>query len=85
MIESARRNKYVKEKQEKERSKFLHSLLSHKFLSQFWKIGAEPLKEVKIDNGNLKELKGTHLNLFEPVELKKLKGTQGNSMELKGT
>ena len=42
--------------------------------------------------GNSKELKGTHLNSFEPIELKgtqrnsrELKGTQVNSSELKGT
>ena len=54
-------------KQESERNESQHSLFSHLFL---W--------NSKGTQGNSRELKGTHLNSFEPIELK---GTHLNSFE----
>ena len=69
--ESARRKKCVNEKT-RYREEQVATLLFFTFISL----------KLKGTQENSKELKGTHLNSFEPKELK---GTQRNSRELKGT
>ena len=69
--ESAGRKKNVKEKQEKERNKSQHSLLSVRKGAQ------GNSRELKGTQGNSRELKGTHLKSFHTIELK---GTQKKTM-----